>query len=419
MSGRRVLAVVYDRGSASATEIAASLSDTVELVFITPDSGHTAGLLPVLAEFGQVVRASGDIVADATALRDFGPNGLVTFSEPALRYAAGLAAELCLPFHSPDTVHALTDKFEQRARLRAAGVDSVRCARIAKAEDWSPAIARVGMPAVVKPARGGGSEDTYLIEDTDAARQTCAALFDGLAAGRHFVAEEFLRGRDAFPYGDYVSVESLCGPSGPAHLAVTGKFPLEPPFRECGQFWPAPLDAADLARVLALVTDALVALGVQNGITHTEVKFTGDGPRIIEVNGRLGGNLQELALRSGSADMVRANGLSALAETVQVEPAHPARVYFQYMYLAPTRPCQLTAAHGIRAMRRIPGITGYHATVRPGDWVAGGVGTNRIGQIYGVADDHESMFAILGAALAELSFDFTGATGDAFTLTRP
>jgi biotin carboxylase len=410
--------VVYERGSASVTEIAASLRDVTELLFIAQDSDHNAGVFPVLAEFGQVVRASGDIAADATVLREFGPEGLVTFSEAALRYAARLAAELGLPFHSLDTAHALTDKFEQRERLRSAGVDSVRCARIATAKDWWPALERTGMPAVVKPAWGGGSEDTYLVDDSDAARKVYAALFDRPDPRSCFVAEEFLTGRAAYPYGDYVSVESLCGPAGPAHMAVTGKFPLEPPFRECGQFWPSALPAAEEAHVLAHVTEALDALDVRTGIAHTEVKLTEDGPRIIEVNGRLGGNLQELAMRSGTTDMVLANGLSALDETVQVKLATPDKVYFQYMYLTPTRSCRMTAANGIKALRKIPGITAYRATIRPGDRVTGGVGTAQIGQLYGVAEDHESMFEILGAALAELSFDFIGATGDPFTLTR-
>ena len=419
MSGKPVLLVAYDQGSASPTEIAASLGGTVELVFVTLDSDRMRALLPVLSEFGQVVRASGDIAVDAAVLRGIKPSGLVTFSELTLRFAARLAAELGLPFNCLDTVHALTDKFEQRARLQAAGVDAVRCARMARAEDWWPAFAHVGMPAVVKPAMGVASKDTYLIANADAARHLYKTLHEDLRAGRCFVAEEFLRGRHSFPYADYVSVESLCSPGSPAHLAVTGNFPLQPPFRECGHFWPAPLSPTDRARVLDLATDALAALGVQSGITHTEVKLTEDGPRIIEVNGRLGGNLQDLALRSGSADLVLANGLSALGETVQVKLAEPSKVYFQYIYLAPTQPCRMTAAHGIRTMRKIPGITGYRATVRPGDWVGGGVGTNPIGQLYGVADDHESMLAVVGAALSELSFDFIKPDGDEFTLIQP
>ncbi|WP_405167822.1 ATP-grasp domain-containing protein [Nocardia sp. NBC_01499] len=414
----RVLAVAYDRGSASATEIAASLGEVAELVFLVADSEHTRALRQVLAEFGRLVPVSGDIRTDAAMIREFAPHAVVTFSEPMLRFAAAVAAELGLPFHTPETTWLLTDKSAQRARLRSAGVDSVRFARIDAAPDWWPALARVGMPAVVKPAWGGGSEDTYLLADAAAAGRVLAELSDRPSPWPALVVEEFLRGRPSFPYGDYVSVESLCGPDGPVHIALTGKFPLQPPFRECGQFWPAALPAADQVQVLDLVTEALAALDMRIGTAHTEVKLTEDGPRIIEVNGRLGGNLQDLALRSGAADLVLACGLAALGEPVRLEPIRPDKVYFQYMYLAPTRPCRMVAAHGVKALRRMPGITTYRATVRPGDWIPGGVGTRQLGQLYGVADDHHAMFGILDTALAELSFDFVGADGEQFTLTR-
>ncbi|MFD6156632.1 acetyl-CoA carboxylase biotin carboxylase subunit family protein [Nocardia sp. NPDC060256] len=414
----QVLAVAYDLGAASATEIAASLGDVAELVFLVADSEHTREVRPVLAEFGRCVPVTGDIATDAAAIRAFAPRAVVTFSEPMLRFASGVAAELGLPFHQPETTWLLTDKFAQRARLRSAGVDSVRSARIDKESDWWPALARVGMPAVVKPAWGGGSEDTHFLPDAAAARRVLAELSDRLSSRRGWVVEEYLQGRPGHPYGDYVSVESFCGPHGPVHVALTGKFPLEPPFRECGQFWPAALPAAEQAQVVDLVTRALAALDMRIGMAHTEVKLTTAEPRIIEVNGRLGGNIQDLALRSRAADLVRVCGLAALGEPVRIAPAQPDKVYFQYMFLTPIRPCRMVAAHGVENLREVAGITTYRAAVRPGDLVPGGVGTRQIGQLYGVAEDHRAMFEILASALSELSFDFVGADGEQFTLTR-
>src|SRR5207248_3474465 len=66
---------------------------------------------------------------------------------------------------------------------------------------------------------------------------------------------------------------------------------LPPFFEETGHI----VDAADpLLRdeqLLAVLAKGHQALGIENGITHTEVRLTSRGPVIIEVNGRLGGDL--------------------------------------------------------------------------------------------------------------------------------
>jgi biotin carboxylase len=129
-------------------------------------------------------------------------------------------------------------------------------------------------------------------------------------------------------------VESVCAPDGSTHVAITGKFPLEPPFREQGGFWPAPLPIEDETAILALVDRSLAALDIPVGITHTEVKLTPAGPRVIEVNGRLGGHIHDLAQRSAHLDLVRANALAALGRPVPLSAAEPDRVCFQNFCLA-------------------------------------------------------------------------------------
>lgn len=48
------------------------------------------------------------------------------------------------------------------------------------------------------------------------------------------------------------------------------------------------------ARVLELAGAALRALGITDGVTHVEIELTSDGPRLIEVNGRMGGYVHAL-----------------------------------------------------------------------------------------------------------------------------
>ena len=67
-------------------------------------------------------------------------------------------------------------------------------------------------------------------------------------------------------------------------------FPLAEPFRETGDFMPHPLETergGDRGGIGGLGRQT--ALGVQSGALHTEIKLTAEGPKIIEVNGRVAG----------------------------------------------------------------------------------------------------------------------------------
>lgn len=422
MSGERTLAVVYDRGAASVTELAASLDGVADLAYLVPDNEHTAPLRPVMAELGRVLPLSGDPRRDAEAVARLAPDGIVTFSEYAIRSTARLAAALGLPYHDRQAALLLTDKFRQRDRLAAAGVDRVRCVRVSRAEDWWPALSEVGLPAVVKPVRGGASRDTHLIADERSAAERFAERFGAEPAGGGpdgaVVVEEFLAGRPAAPYGDYVSVESMCCAGEIRHLQLTGKFALAPPFRETGHFTPPALPPAEHAAVLRLTTGALRALGVRTGLTHTEIKLTVAGPRIIEVNGRLGGRMAELAGRAYGVDLVRIGCLLALGEALPPEPAEPAGVHFSYHCPGPAEACRLEAVHGAWAVRRLPGVLSYQLLDLPGQDLPDGVATYAFDLIRGQAADHRAMLDTMRAALGALTIEFSFPDGRRVT-SRP
>lgn len=395
------VAVVYDAGAASPAEIARGLAPLGGAVFVAPPSEHNRRLAHVLRALGPVVPLD-DVAAAAGLLAAFAPEGIVTFSERSLEITAKLAAAIGLAFHTPHTVRLLTDKALQRARLAEAGVDHVRSAVISAPVDWPPAVARVGLPAVVKPLRGEGSAYTYLVTDESSGADLVAARLAG--GERTYVVEEYLVGRPCAPFGDQVSVESLCTPSEVAHVAITGKLPLLPPFRIPGQFWPCHLPDAEQDEILALTGAALGALGITYGVVHTEIKLTPGGPRIIEVNGRLGGYLDELSLRACGRSLVETAGRLALGQDIEVDHAEPDGVYFQYYNTAPLDPCRFIGVTGVDDLVAVDGITSYHPHARAGDFMPGGVATREMDFVRGRSDDHASMFTALDEALHRLFF---------------
>ena len=222
------------------------------------------------------------------------------------------------------------------------------------------------------------------------------------------LAEEMLRGRPGLPFGDYVSVESMCTPRGIRHLAITGKFPLVSPFRETGRFWPALISTAERTLIEDLVTRALRALRMSTGLTHTEVKLTSAGPRIIEVNGRLGGHVHGFAQQAASVSLVRLAGLLALGHDPDPPPGLdlPGRVHFQYNTLAPTGACALLAVHGAARVRRVTGIEGFRVYAKPGDVFDADVMTRHLDLLWGSCEIHADMRGILQDALGQLSYEF-------------
>ncbi|MDQ2837335.1 MAG: ATP-grasp domain-containing protein [Actinomycetota bacterium] len=406
------LAILFDEDTPNAADIALGAGKLAELSFVCTISDHP--VLELLAELGEVIDIDAGTERIAESLSCAGTNGIVTFSDGMLQQAAELASRLGLPFHSKETVRLVTDKSAQRARLRACGVDEVRTSTLHTAADWPAAVLAVGLPAVLKPASGSGSRDTYLIRDPrDGLRLAQRLLGDlGAPGGGPFVLEEYLIGKPGLPFADYISVESVVSPAGIAHVGVTGNFPMVPPFREIGHFWPSVLAPHERRQVEELTTRALQALGISWGLTHTELKLTPDGPRIIEVNGRLGGFISDLARSACGLDLVEVASRIALGWELPELPSLPDRVHFQYSSPMPAEACTLRGVRGVPQLRKTPGITGYRSLLAHDIEAAASVMTRRIDMVFGTAADHQEMLAVLDAALPNLRYDFSMETGD-------
>lgn len=407
------LVVVYDEGSARVGEIAAGLSALGEVIFAVPRGAADAGLLTLMGDLGQAVVLDGSPSDDIRSLAARSPAAILTFSERMLTYTAVLAECLDLPFHSTTTAARLTDKYLQRQALREAGVDASRSFLLSRPDDLEAALDAVGLPAIVKPRRGEGSRNTYHIATVNRGAELLSAMLDGPRGSveHELVVEEYLQGRANGPFGDYVSVESFVADGTITHIAVTGKPPLAPPFRETGHFWPAALATQEVRTIEDLARDALRALGVRVGITHTEIKLTVRGPRIIEVNGRLGGLLNDLSLAAADLSLIQVVGRLALGQKVPPFVIPADSVSYLYHNPAPTVPCVLESVAGVRTIRSLPGVRSYRTLIRPGSSIPGGVHTNRLDLLSGQASDHVGMLATIDAVLDTLAFTFRRPSG--------
>jgi D-alanine-D-alanine ligase-like ATP-grasp enzyme len=365
-----------------------------------PENALTSRLL---RKVGTVVNLAGLSLGETVSvLREHSPDGVVAYSDEDIVLLASIAEELGLDYHTPEVARRLVDKLTQREALREGGVPSPLCWQVPA--DRDPAAvralaARVEFPAVLKPRTGSGSEYITPVADAgDLVRQV--AMLPPQAGGSiGMLVEQYLPGLATAPserFGDYVSVESLVAAGEISHVAVTGRFPLAEPFRETGAFIPAGLPHAQLAAVLEVATAALRALGVRTGDFHTEIKLTPDGPRVIEVNGRLGGGIPEMLHQASGVSLFDLSMRAALGEPVVVDgPVPCARVGWRFVFPPPTSARRVVSVGGLDRLAELAGVNAIFVNRSPGDPVDWREGTGGyVYEVSGVSADYDGLLEI-------------------------
>ncbi|HET9168143.1 MAG TPA: ATP-grasp domain-containing protein [Actinocrinis sp.] len=247
-----------------------------------------------------------DHVRGSTVLADFGPDtmlaaarrlaqtapilGVLSWDEALIVQTARLAHRLGLPGAGVAGIEGCRDKPLTRRLLTAAGLPQPRFAYVRDEADAVAAAERFGYPVVIKPRAGGASIGVMLAADTTAAREAFrvaaeASLHGSPAYAGGALVEEYLAGPE-------ISIDAAVADGDYQPLFLARKtVGMAPFFEELGHV----VDAGDplLAdpELIATLAVAHRAIGFRYGVTHTEVKLTTRGPVIVEINGRLGGDL--------------------------------------------------------------------------------------------------------------------------------
>ncbi len=224
-------------------------------------------------------------------------DALICLTEPGLPTAAKVAIELGLRFTRPSTVQLLKDKWAMRQLLAAHGVSPVRAAAGTTLAEIEAFLRDVASPAILKPIDGGGSFGIALVSSPEDAAAALARLHE--LSVRSFIVEEYLTGPE-------ISVEAFSFAGEHVVIACTDKLTTEAEgFLELGHAIPAQLDPATRAEVAALTVRLLEIVKYTDGPSHTEIKLTPQGPRIIEGHDRMGGDhINELVRLAYGIDIV-------------------------------------------------------------------------------------------------------------------
>jgi biotin carboxylase len=255
-------------------------------------------------------------------------------------------------------------------------------------------VSQLQYPVVLKPQDGSGSQNTCQVDDADTLR---LLLDDARGRGEDMLVEEVLaeaRPRGAQRFADVLMVDSFVTGGRITHYVVAGHFIPAPPFRGTGSFIPSDLDDGDTKAVLEATEAAIVALGVEEGFTNTDVILTPDGPRVLEVNGRIGGQIPTLLQMAGAPALLpEAMRVALRRSDGDIVPVQTDQVPFCAMYQSPMEARCLLELDGLDVVAQLPGMTQVVANRRAGDSIDWRQGTlSRLFTAYGMADDHDHLY---------------------------
>lgn len=254
------------------------------------------------------------------------------------------------PDLSYENAQCATIKSKMRDRLKACGVP---IPKYFTAEDFSAfmeAVNTLHEHCIVKPVDNAGSRGVVLLEPEERrSRDMAVQMFGEDALMRVEVQQNNPKAlvkrleaysRLLYQYsrdhsrngtvmveevmtGPEVSVEALVIEGEPHIITVTDKYITPPPyFVELAHCEPSSLDAHTIEEIKAVAAQAIRAIGIENAPAHVEIKVTEDGPKIVELAARLGGDFitSRLVPLSTGIDLVGASVLLATGEKPDLSP---------------------------------------------------------------------------------------------------
>ncbi len=311
-------------------------------------------------------------------------DGVMTLaSDMPMQSVAAVCRETGLVGISEDTALKATNKAHMRKALSENDVPVPLYFVARGKEEFFEAVQKIrttGCACIVKPADNSGSRGVDLLK-ADSDLEQAYAYTSKYSRGGEIIVEEFMEGPE-------VSVETLAINGAVQVIQITDKLTTGAPyFVEMGHSQPSRLSEEIKERIKRVAIAANKAIGIQNGPSHTEIKVTKEGPKIVELGARLGGDCitTHLVPLSTGVNMVECSIQIALGMTPDVEPKWNKGSAIRYLK---TRKGIVKEIRGVEAVRSLPGVAQVSIVHGVGEYV-GEIksSVDRVGFVVAQADD--------------------------------
>lgn len=283
------------------------------------------------------------------ATETFHADGIMTLAtDMPMRSIAYTAQKLGLCGISQETALKATDKAEMIKAFDASGVAHPWYYIVKTEDDLTSIFDNINYPCISKPVDNAGSRGVVLVQNR---RELHKAFEYSSQNGRsgNVIIEEYLQGNE-------VSVEIMTIAGNVHVLQVTDKLTTGAPhFVEMGHSQPSQMDKRSIEDIKKLACAAVKAVGIENGPAHVEIMLTKDGPKMIELGARMGGDCitSHLVPLSTGIDMVKATIQIALGEKPMVEPCFQRGAAIRYL---PEMAGTISSIEGLEQARATEGV---------------------------------------------------------------
>ena len=331
------------------------------------------------------------------AAKKFGADGIMTLAtDMPMRSVAYACKKLGLTGISYDTAVKATDKGEMIKAFEKAGVEHPWYYIIT--DSHKPLPKGITYPCITKPTDNAGSRGVMLVNSREELEAALAYSAENGRSGA-VIVEEYMVGPE-------VSVEVIVWQGVPHVLQITDKLTTGAPhFVEMGHSQPSHLSLADQKKIKDLACRAVKAVGIDNGPAHVEIMLTKDGPKMVELGARMGGDCitTHLVPLSTGIDMIKATMDICLGLTPDIEPKFQKGSAIRFFDV----PCgTIKAIEGVEEAKTIPGVQEIAFTKQVGDTVGTiGASGDRVGFVIAQTETAEDAVKTCETAVARVHIE--------------
>lgn len=286
-----------------------------------------------------------------------------------------------------------TIKSYMRDRLKEYHVPIPQYFIVKNETEFMEAVKSLKGDMIVKPADNAGSRGVVLIKKdvTDGKTQPDNVLevyeySKSNSRNGVVMVEEFMEGEE-------VSVESMTVNGETTIVTITDKLTTPPPyFVELGHAEPSRHPIQLQEQIKEITKQAVAAIHLQNGPSHTEIKLTQDGPKIVELAARLGGDFitSRLVPLSTGVDMVGSSVVLATGGIIDLEKKWNKGAAIRFI---PGESGTITDIDIPQEVYDLPGVEEIVLYKKTGDIVDGTKSSNdRLGHIIATGRDAQEAF---------------------------
>lgn len=302
--------------------------------------------------------------------------GIVAWSEHQVELIAQLGADLGLPATTLEAANNVRSKANTRKVLDQLEGVNPRYALVRDEASFKKALDIVGVPCLLKPAGSSGGRGIFKIYDYDKAssifqkaEEYCNPQRDDVYSYfyHEFVLEQILTGSEH-------SVSGMVADEQIVVFAITDKqIDLSIPI-QYQNITPSTLPQATQNQIIQMARDAVKLTGINWCGFHIDFMMTSEGPKILEIGGRLGGECINSHLIPLSRPMI--NPYQLLLKVVQgINPFNKDNYVFDATNRAgmrtflPSGPGRILSMQGLDRVRLHPNKREFVQLRHPGDQI--------------------------------------------------